>query len=156
MHPLPMVHLSTLNNPWTTHENSSLPHARRGTYRVSPAKWFAPEAIKPPAGSTKQAATGRVVSALARASASPGVHEATIEVPSQLAPLSLAFQLAPGGGQQQGKGQELSSLGQPFAVPVGMGAGRVAPMGAHLTGNDMHTAACDKLDPMCKQIFLQM
>ena len=125
--------------------------SRRGTYRVSPAKWFAPEAIKPPAGSTKEASTGRVSSKLARTA--PGVHEATIEVPSQLAPLSLAFQLMSGEQQQQQqlKGQqqqrhELNSLGQTFAVPVGMAAGRVMPMGAHKTllivGHCRHTTAC--------------
>lgn len=124
--------VSRMTHASAVHGTNSLPHPHRGTYRVSPAKWFAPEAIKPPAGSTKQASTGRVSSKLARTA--PGVHEATIEVPSQLAPLSLAFQLVSGEQQQKGPQQqrpELNSLNQTFAVPVGMAAGRVQPMGAH-------------------------
>ena len=52
-------------------------------------------------------------------------YEATIEVPAQLAPLSLAFQLQAGGARKE----ELGSAGRNFAVPIGMSPGRVAPMG---------------------------
>ena len=97
-----------------------LPH--RGTYRTSPAKWLAPEAVKPPPGSSRSAGTGRVTSALARAG---NRCEALLEVPAQLAPLSLAFQLQAGGAGRE----ELSAAGRNFAVPVGMSPGRVAPMG---------------------------
>ena len=101
-----------------------MPH--RGTYRTSPDKWFAPEAVKPPAGSSKAGSTGGVVSKLTKTAG--GAQEVTIEVPSQLAPLSLAF-LLQAGAPGQPQAEELNTGGHKFAVPVGMSAGRVAPMG---------------------------
>ncbi len=93
----------------------------RGTYRTSPAKWFVPDTIKLPAGSSKDGSTGGVVSKPRKAG--EGVWELVIDVPTKLAPLFVAFQLQ-GDGQQ-----ELSRGGHRFAVPVGMTAGRVQPLG---------------------------
>lgn len=93
----------------------------RGTYRTSPAKWFIPETIKAPAGSSKDASTGGMISKPKKAG--DGVWELVIDVPAKLAPLFIAFHL-------QGQGQpELSRGGHKFAVPVGTTAGRLEPLG---------------------------
>ena len=93
----------------------------RGTYRTSPAKWFIPETIKAPAGSSKDASTGGMISKPNKAG--DGAWELVIDVPAKLAPLFIAFHL-------QGQGQpEVSRGGQKFAVPVGITAGRLEPLG---------------------------
>ncbi|CAL8460737.1 g268 [Coccomyxa elongata] len=108
-----------------------------GTYRTSPAKWFVPGTIKLPAGSSRDASTGGVVSKPRKAG--EGVWELVIDVPTKLAPLFVAFQL-------QGDGQpELSRGGHRFAVPVGMTAGRVEPLGASLASSEGQTSAVNFL-----------
>ncbi len=53
--------------------------------------------------------------------------ELVVDVPTKLAPLTLAFQLLGDGSP------ELSRGGHRFAVPVGMAAGHIEPLGKHST-----------------------
>lgn len=57
------------------------------------------------------------------AGSAPGTFKLSFDIPVQLAPLFLAFELQIGGNV------ELNRSGQRFAVPVGMSAGKTTHMG---------------------------
>lgn len=67
---------------------------------------------------------GATLTKLAPDSGSVGRWVTELEVPAQLAPLTLAFRLR--GGTPQGSG---AGLGSAFTVPVGMGPGDPLPLG---------------------------
>lgn len=93
----------------------------RGFYRSSTGKWYIPDAVKSSAASKKDSRSGGMRSEL---KAGPnGAYELSFDIPAQLAPLFLAFEL------QSGRNVELNRTGQRFAVPVGMAAGRASRMG---------------------------
>jgi hypothetical protein len=71
--------------------------------------------------SERDARSGGMRTELARSAS--GTFELSFDIPVQLAPLSLAFELQAGGTV------ELNRSGQCFAVPVGMSAGKATPMG---------------------------
>ena len=95
----------------------------RGFYRSSTGKWYIPDAVKCSAVSKKDSRSGGMRSEL-KASADGG-FQLSFDIPAQLSPLFLAFEL------QIGKHTELSRSGQRFAVPMGMSAGQIARMGEH-------------------------
>ena len=79
--------------------------------------------MKCSAASQKDSRSGGMRSEL-KAGAEGGV-QLSFDIPAQLAPLFLAFELQIGGRA------ELSRSGQRFAVPVGMSAGKITRMGEH-------------------------
>lgn len=93
----------------------------RGFYRSSTGKWYIPESVKCSAASRKDSRSGGMRSELKAGNKEE--FELSFDVPSQLAPLFLAFELQSGGSA------ELNRMGQRFAVPVGMSAGKIASMG---------------------------
>jgi len=97
---------------------------RRGFYRSSTGKWYIPESVKCSAASKKDSRSGGMRSELK--AGKKGEFELSFDIPSQLAPLFLAFEL------QSGVSAELNRLGQRFAVPVGMSAGKITRMGETL------------------------
>lgn len=103
----------------------------RGTYRASPAKWFIPEAIELPADSFKDPSSGGIISKPRKAG--DGLWELVVDVPTKLAPLTLAFQLLGEGSPELGRG------GHKFAVPVGMAAGHIEPLGKHSISQSVFT-----------------
>ena len=74
------------------------------------------------AGSTKDAASGGM-RASPRKSKDGSAWELSLTVPAKLAPVWLAFEI------QSSSGREVSRHGQRFALPVGMSAGSVQPLG---------------------------
>ena len=95
----------------------------RGFHRSSTGKWYIPDAVKCSAASKRDSRSGGMRSEL-KASANGGV-QLSFDIPAQLAPLFLAFELQIGGRA------ELNRSGQRFAVPVGMSAGKITRMGEH-------------------------
>ncbi len=95
----------------------------RGFYRSSTGKWYIPDAVQCSAASKKDSRSGGMRSELK--AGADGAFQLSFDIPAQLSPLFLAFEL------QIGKHAELSRSGQRFAVPVGMSAGKVNRMGEH-------------------------
>lgn len=95
----------------------------RGFYRSSTGKWYIPDAVKCSAESKKDSRSGGMRSEL-KAGADGG-FQLSFDIPAQLSPLFLAFEL------QIGARAELSRSGQRFAVPLGMSAGKITRMGEH-------------------------
>ena len=92
----------------------------RGFYRSSTGKWYLPEGVKSSGACQRDSRSGGMKSEV---KAAGGAYELSFDIPTQLAPLSLAFEL------QTADSVELSRAGQRFAVPIGMSAGRMTRMG---------------------------
>lgn len=88
-----------------------------GTCRAAPAPWRAPPST--PAGSAPDAATGGVRTPLA--AGAEGVATITLRLPARAAPVTLAWRV-----------ERRGALAPVESVPVGMGAGSPARLGATL------------------------
>ena len=113
------MHLHLLKRSTAEQSQRSL-QICRGFYRSSTGKWYIPEGVKCSGACQKDSRSGGMKSEV---KAADGAYKLSFDIPAQLAPLSLAFEL------QSADSVELSRAGQRFAVPIGMSAGRMTRMG---------------------------
>ena len=113
------LHLHLLGGS-TAQRPESSQQTRRGFYRSSTGKWYIPEGVKSSGACQEDSRSGCMKSEI---KATNGAYELSFDIPAQLAPLSLAFELQLAGSV------ELSKAGQRFAVPIGMSAGRTTRLG---------------------------
>lgn len=125
------------------HEGDAPPVLAWGTYRAAPGVWKGPNPL--PAGATADPATGGARTEFVSVSGGRKAT-ATLELPARSAPVSLAFFLDRGEGEQASSSSPLSSSSslssrRHFAVPVGMGVGSAARPGASLAPTSPATLA---------------
>ena len=113
------MHLHLLGGS-TAQRPESSQQMRRGFYRSSTGKWYIPEGVKSSGACQKDSRSGGMKSEV---KATNGAYRLSFDIPAQLAPLSLAFELQTAGSV------ELSRAGQRFSVPIGMSAGRTTRLG---------------------------